>query len=177
MRRTFELFLLAILVGGCITALILINGGEEQWRISSGISGADISLRNMTKGRIHYLVKPVNTFEKPNRKVIKPGEIHYFDKGYVLEVTYERMDHEVVHHLTPGTPYNFRYDENNRVQIYQGAHGRGDAVDLAPFVATPMAVVEKMLELAGVEKTDVVYDIGCGDGRIVVMAAKKYGAQ
>jgi len=37
-------------------------------------------------------------------------------------------------------------------------------------------VVEKMLELAEVTSSDVVYDLGCGDGRIVVTAAKKYGA-
>jgi len=48
---------------------------------------------------------------------------------------------------------------------------------LAPFVPTPMDVVEKMLELAGVKPGDVVYDLGCGDGRIVVMAAEKYGVR
>lgn len=45
------------------------------------------------------------------------------------------------------------------------------------FVPTPQDVVEKMLELAGVTKDDVVYDLGCGDGRIVVTAAKKYGCK
>src|SRR5713226_3429173 len=45
------------------------------------------------------------------------------------------------------------------------------------FIATPQEVVEKMLELAEVKKTDTVYDLGCGDGRIVVTAAKKYGAK
>jgi len=48
---------------------------------------------------------------------------------------------------------------------------------LAPYVPTPMKVVYKMLELARVTKDDVVYDLGCGDGRIVVTAAKKYGAR
>ena len=43
------------------------------------------------------------------------------------------------------------------------------------FVPTPQDVVEKMLELVEVKKEDLVYDLGCGDGRIVVTAAKKYG--
>jgi precorrin-6B methylase 2 len=45
------------------------------------------------------------------------------------------------------------------------------------FVPTPQEVVEKMLELAKVTKKDLVYDLGCGDGRIVVTAAKKYGCK
>jgi tRNA G37 N-methylase Trm5 len=45
------------------------------------------------------------------------------------------------------------------------------------FVPTPQEVVEKMLELADVKKDDVVYDLGCGDGRIVVTAAKKHGCK
>jgi len=47
----------------------------------------------------------------------------------------------------------------------------------APFVATPPAVVEAMLKLAKVTKNDIVYDLGCGDGRIVIAAAKNYGAR
>ena len=43
------------------------------------------------------------------------------------------------------------------------------------FVPTPQDVVDKMLELAEVKKDDLVYDLGCGDGRIVVTAAKQYG--
>jgi predicted RNA methylase len=42
------------------------------------------------------------------------------------------------------------------------------------FVPTPQAVVDKMLEMAEVKEGDVVYDLGCGDGRIVVTAAKRY---
>jgi tRNA G37 N-methylase Trm5 len=43
-------------------------------------------------------------------------------------------------------------------------------------VPTRPVVVEAMLNLANVKKGDVVYDLGCGDGRIVITAAKKYGA-
>lgn len=54
--------------------------------------------------------------------------------------------------------------------------GPGAPQSLAPYVPTPQYVVDKMLELAQVTAKDVVYDLGCGDGRIVIMAAKKYGA-
>ncbi len=46
-----------------------------------------------------------------------------------------------------------------------------------PYVPTPQSVVDEMLNLAAVTKNDVVYDLGCGDGRIVITAAKKYGAR
>src|SRR5688572_17386345 len=45
------------------------------------------------------------------------------------------------------------------------------------FVPTPNDVVSKMMELANVTKKDTVYDLGCGDGRIVITAAQKYGAR
>jgi cyclopropane fatty-acyl-phospholipid synthase-like methyltransferase len=45
------------------------------------------------------------------------------------------------------------------------------------YVPTPQPVVEAMLDLAQVTSTDVVYDLGSGDGRIVITAAKKYGAR
>ena len=45
------------------------------------------------------------------------------------------------------------------------------------YVPTPQPVVDKMLEIVKVEPDDVVYDLGCGDGRIVVTAAKRYGVR
>jgi ubiquinone/menaquinone biosynthesis C-methylase UbiE len=64
------------------------------------------------------------------------------------------------------------------------AHGQEAKKDIDPdfkcriiYVPTEEVVVEKMLDMAKVKKEDVVYDLGCGDGRIVCMAAKKLGAK
>ncbi len=57
-----------------------------------------------------------------------------------------------------------------------GAQWEGQVGDV-PYVPTPPEVVEAMLKLAQVKKGDIVYDLGCGDGRIVVMAAQKFGAR
>ncbi|MBI4893447.1 MAG: class I SAM-dependent methyltransferase [Acidobacteria bacterium] len=46
-----------------------------------------------------------------------------------------------------------------------------------PYVPTPPAVVEGMLKLGRIQSSDFVIDLGCGDGRIVVMAAQKFGAR
>jgi len=47
----------------------------------------------------------------------------------------------------------------------------------APYVETPPDVVAAMLRLAKVKRNDVVYDLGCGDGRIVIAAARRFGAR
>jgi SAM-dependent methyltransferase len=57
------------------------------------------------------------------------------------------------------------------------AQRKPDAPQLAPYVPTPLEVVERMLRLGGVTKGDVVYDLGCGDGRIPITAAKRLGAR
>lgn len=54
---------------------------------------------------------------------------------------------------------------------------QGGQTRLAPYVATPPDVVERMLTLAKVGPGDVVYDLGCGDGRIVIAAAQRFGAR
>jgi SAM-dependent methyltransferase len=55
---------------------------------------------------------------------------------------------------------------------------RGEKVRLdAPYIPTPQGAVERMVELAEIKPGEVVYDLGCGDGRILVEAAKKHGVK
>ena len=56
-----------------------------------------------------------------------------------------------------------------------GLRSRKPQTDLAHFEATPAEAVDRMLDFAGIAPGDVLYDLGCGDGRIVVAAAKKFG--
>jgi SAM-dependent methyltransferase len=58
--------------------------------------------------------------------------------------------------------------------VAQNSHPKHQ-VDV-PYVPTTEEAVKAMLKLADVKKTDIVYDLGCGDGRIVIAAAKEYGA-
>ena len=60
------------------------------------------------------------------------------------------------------------------------ASGKDDKPKKTPdcvFVPTPHDIVEEMLDMANVKRDDVVYDLGCGDGRIVVQAARKRGCK
>jgi len=63
------------------------------------------------------------------------------------------------------------------------AHKRNDnhcnvpPQDYVPFLPTPMRVVHRMLQMAEIQDGETIYDLGCGDGRMVIAAVKKYGAR
>jgi SAM-dependent methyltransferase len=62
---------------------------------------------------------------------------------------------------------------NEKQEVIGEAEKKPDVI----YVPTPNDVVAKMLELAEVKKDDLLYDLGCGDGRIVVTAAKRFGCK
>ncbi len=62
------------------------------------------------------------------------------------------------------------------IAIVAGRGQQQEVEKLAPFYPTPEAVVQKMLELGELKKGEWHYDLGSGDGRIVIMAAQKFGA-
>ncbi len=53
----------------------------------------------------------------------------------------------------------------------------GAAENLAPYIPTPEAIVDRMLDAAHIKAGETVYDLGSGDGRVVIAAAQKYGAR
>ena len=59
--------------------------------------------------------------------------------------------------------------------LSQGAEEKDNIA--GPYVPTPWVIVEEMLKLAGIRGEDVVYDLGSGDGRLVITAAKRFGAR
>jgi SAM-dependent methyltransferase len=60
-------------------------------------------------------------------------------------------------------------------QIVNAQEDQAEKPYVAPFVPTPHDVVERMLELAEIKPEDILYDLGSGDGRIVIAAARRYG--
>jgi SAM-dependent methyltransferase len=136
---------------------------------------AETTFRNVTNETIRYTVDLGQPSVSQEPRFLIPGAVDRFTAEKPFKVTYQSGDKTLLFLALPGSPYSFRYNEQGQVRLYPGSHGMADAVDLAPYVQTPMPVVEKMLELAALGPGDVLYDIGCGDGRIVITAAKKYG--
>ncbi len=136
---------------------------------------SEIAIRNLTKRLVIFSIKTSHASQKEQKIRIEPNQLERFSDGSSLIISFESQGQTITYRLNPGMAYSFRDNEDGYLELYEGSHGRTDAPDLAPYVPTPMVVVEKMLEMAKVKKTDILYDLGCGDGRIVITAAKKYG--
>ncbi len=77
----------------------------------------------------------------------------------------------------PGAPHERQAQRSALASGFSLAGNEsGPKLDV-PYVPTPHEVVSAMLSVAGVTKDDVLYDLGCGDGRIVVAAAQEYGTR
>ncbi len=136
----------------------------------------ETTIRNMTREVVTYSVRRYHLDNRPVQRTIKPEGLDRWPCDGPLDISFDRGDGRAEYWLECGLAYTFRYDENDRIELYSGAHSLFGVIDLAPYVPTPMPVVERMLELAQVDKDDFLFDLGCGDGRIVITAAKKYGA-
>jgi SAM-dependent methyltransferase len=174
-----------VLIGLVVAAWFILVGPTANEMNSSAIPEAsaqvqgkkEITIRNVTHETVHYRIKPSDSISEPMEMTIQVGSIDRFPGDGDMDISFQRGEETISYRLDAGIPYSFRYNENDRLELYEGSHGRTDAPDLAPFVPTPLAVMEKMLEMAKVDETDILYDLGCGDGRIVILAATKYGVR
>lgn len=137
----------------------------------------ETTIRNMTKEMVTYTIRRFRLDSQAVQGTLKPEGLDRWACDGPIDISFERGNGKAEYWLECGVPYTFRYDENDQVELYSGAHGLFGVVDLAPFVPTPLPIVERMLELGQVDKDDLLFDLGCGDGRIVITAAKKYGAR
>ena len=182
-KRIFILSAIVLVVAAALLFLTLkpavSNGDNSKFgesRQNRKIE-KETTIRNVTEETVYYTVEFVGRADEPEERVLEVGAIDRFPGTFDIDVTFIKDGEPETYTLDGGTPYSFRYDENDLLELYEGSHGREDAEDLAPFVPTPMIVVERMLELAEVRAQSILYDLGCGDGRIVVQAAIKYGAR
>ncbi len=111
---------------------------------------------------------------------VKPPTHGHFPKHQgvlIIEIPRTVIETRVNTQLVPASPGDSSSGIETEGLYTQYGAPRKSAKHVAPFDPTPREVVERMLELAGVKKDDVVYDLGSGDGRIVIAAAKKYGVK
>ncbi len=148
-----------------------------QEDLKEGRAAKETTIRNLANGTVQYTIQRVGLDNLPIKKSILQNGLDRWECGGEMDISFERKGVEMTYRLDCGLPYTFRLDENDELELYSGAHGLFGVADLAPFVPTPMVVVDKMLEMAKVGKDDFLFDLGCGDGRIVITAAKKFGTR
>jgi SAM-dependent methyltransferase len=172
------LLLAGLLVWGCVSnAPALAPAAGSAQRSLLPAAKKETTIRNLTKETVRYTIRRLLRDQQPIVRYLKPEALDRWSCESPLDVSFDRSGQPTSYRLECGLPYSFRYDESDRLDLYSGSHGLFGVADLAPFVPTPMVVVDKMLELGEVDKDDILYDLGCGDGRIVITAAKKFGTR
>ena len=161
-----------------LSALVVFAVGdrkENHGRTPDGVG--EISIRNLAGETMCYWVLPDDDVGAELKRTIAEGVIHRFPGTQTIQIRLDNGNGGISYTLKPNSAYSIRNDLGGAPALYAGAHGLEDAADLAPYVATDYEVVEKMLEMSDVGDGDIVYDLGCGDGRIVIQAAEKFGAR
>ncbi|RPI99867.1 MAG: methyltransferase domain-containing protein [Candidatus Aminicenantes bacterium] len=183
MKRVVQAFLALAFLVFAVLALFVGRPGREAENLvdlsprTAAAVREEATLRNVTKKPIVYTIMPGPYGRVPRTRTLAAGALDRIAADLPVEISFDSGRRTTAYLIHPGKPYSFRYDENDVIRVYPGSHGLEDAADLAPFVPTPPEVVERMLEIAAVGPDDVVYDLGCGDGRMVIAAARTRGCR
>lgn len=137
----------------------------------------EINIHNDTAKSIQFHVRILHSGEEPEFYYLAPGETQTLLEREVIEFQIVPEELSRLYFLAPGEDYSIRMIDGKDFKVFQKIKGYENAVMLAPFVPSPMVVIERVLSLAGVNKNSIVYDLGCGDGRVVIAAAGIYGAR
>ncbi len=176
MRRTATLYRAALAVALLLLASVPTVGQDKEKDKDKSKAGDGMAAANLIiqvpdpEARLEVDGEPTQQKGVTRRFVsppLKPGTRY----SYHLQLWFWESGKMIVRKRTVPV----RAGETTTVDLRKPAEG--DVTPDVIYVPTPQAVVDKMLEMAGVKKDDVVYDLGCGDGRIVVTAAKKYGCK
>ncbi|MFW6160865.1 MAG: SAM-dependent methyltransferase [Acidobacteriota bacterium] len=142
-------------------------------------NGQDIArtlIKNDTAETISYSIILLSPGEESRKKLINPGEIHYYPGYFALKITFSRNSRELIYRLNPGNVYAFKQDRQGKLDVFVSSEVRADYESSVPFVTTPSDIVREMLRVSEVKPEDIVYDLGSGDGRIIITAAREFGA-
>ena len=154
-RRRPDVVLIAAVLALAALAFFLLKGGRRPSPWPAPIPGqppsspAETTFRNVTDETVNYSVRLPGPQARVEERTLERGALDRLETNRHLEVVYCSGGKELFFVASPGRPYSFRYDENHQIKIYPGSHSLEDAADLAPYVQTPMPVVLRMLELAG----------------------------
>lgn len=135
------------------------------------------TLRNLTGKSVSYTIQPGADVRTARYRTLENGRLDRIVAESPFTITYNNGSRPAEYVVFPGRPYCFRLDNKGLVMVYPGSHKREDAADLAPYLPSPPDVVKIMIAMGRVGPSDIVYDIGCGDGRIVIAAASEAGAR
>jgi len=85
----------------------------------------EITIRNVTHETVTYRIKPLNPDAQSRVMTLEVGRINRFPGELAMDVFFEQGDETITYRLSPGTPYSFRYNENDELELYEGSHGDG----------------------------------------------------
>jgi Methyltransferase domain len=122
----------------------------------------------------------IDRIDLDKNKVAFKTSVKFGDRNYEISFTGRVKGKKLTGEIT--TSRGTREVTGQKTSPMRARRGAGQATETTRepdviYVPTPQEVVDKMLDMAHVTKDDLVYDLGCGDGRIVVTAAKKYGCK
>ncbi|MFO7865781.1 MAG: methyltransferase domain-containing protein [Candidatus Aminicenantes bacterium] len=177
--------LLKSLVAGIFFIFSGLTGGFSAWsgeenHAAPPASGQKLvwtDIHNGTGRTVHFQAGLLWREGDLKKFTLEPGEKQHFPGGSALKVLFSREDRLILYRLNPGPRYFFRLDEAGGLDLFAEPPVDEALRFFVPFVVTPEEVIARMLETAGLTSDDVLYDLGCGDGRIVIAAAEKYGAR